>query len=147
MPTSPNVFNVSTEADLNAALQQIDLLPAQNTNYTINFENSITLTSQLDAINLIAGDTLTINGANGTLDGGGVSNGLVVYAGNVAIENLSINNAAATGGAGGDGRRGRRRRRGPRRRAVRWLGWRCDAERRDLHWRQCDRRRRRCVLC
>jgi hypothetical protein len=98
-----NVFNVSTEADLNAALQQIDLSPAQNTNYTINFENSITLTSQLDAINLIGGDTLTIDGQSHALDGGGANNGLLVYAGNVAIENLSINNAAATGGAGGGG--------------------------------------------
>src|SRR4051812_4598360 len=79
MPTTS--FTVANTADLNAALQQIDLggtSSAPNTNYTISFTQSFTLTGQLYAINLASGDKLTIQGNGAALDGGGQYNGFFV---------------------------------------------------------------------
>ncbi len=42
-----------------------------------------------------------LDGAGGTLDGGGTQRGLFVYAGKVTIENLTLQNMLAQGGAGG----------------------------------------------
>ena len=62
------------------------------------------------AINLESGSSLTIAGTTGfggvevqTLDGGHSQRGLFVYAGNVTVENLTIQNMSAVGGAGGGG--------------------------------------------
>ncbi|HTW71161.1 MAG TPA: Hint domain-containing protein [Acetobacteraceae bacterium] len=101
-----NSFAVTSEAELNAALAAIDLTGASsapNTHYTIAFANNITLGSDLYAINLASGDTLTIIGNGDTLDGGGVTRGFFVYAGTVAIGNLAIDDAVAQGGTGGGG--------------------------------------------
>ena len=99
-------YLVATEADLNAALAQIDLTgnsSAPNIGYTINFTASFTLTTDLYAINLAGGSTVTINGTGFTLDGGGAYRGFFDYAGGLTLENLTIQNTIATGGAGGSG--------------------------------------------
>ncbi|MGI4977203.1 MAG: Hint domain-containing protein [Janthinobacterium lividum] len=100
MPTS---FTVGSEADLNAALAQIDVSGASSapsTAYTIALSGSITLSTDLDAINLAPGATLAIQGNGHTLDGGDVHRGLFAYAGGVTVSNLAIDNARATGGLG-----------------------------------------------
>ena len=63
----------------------------------------MTLNSSLDAINLTSGDTLTIDGAGGALDGAGAYRGLFVYSGAVTIKNLTIQNAVARGTTGVSG--------------------------------------------
>jgi hypothetical protein len=84
MPTS---FTVTDEADLNSAIQQIDLTgssSAPNTNYTITFGAGLTgadalqLTTDLDAINLASGDALTINGGGAEMTGLGDQRGFFV---------------------------------------------------------------------
>jgi hypothetical protein len=98
---------VTDTASLNAAIETIDLATQHGTlgAYTIDLANNITLTTQLDAINIAAGASLTIAGAGGggTLDGANTYNGLFVYSGTVTVENLSIDDAVAEGGAGGSG--------------------------------------------
>ncbi|MFZ2068373.1 MAG: hypothetical protein WAV27_20565, partial [Xanthobacteraceae bacterium] len=93
---------------LNGAIRTIDTGPAGN--YVIDITGTINLTSQLLAINLPTGSTLTIQGTNGsgvaqvqTLDGGGTERGLFVYAGTVDINNLAINDMVAQGGSGSVG--------------------------------------------
>ena len=83
---------------------------APNTAYTIDITGTIDLTTALLAINLESGSSLTIAGTTGfggvevqTLDGGHSQRGLFVYAGNVTVENLTIQNMSAVGGAGGGG--------------------------------------------
>ncbi|MGC2415120.1 MAG: hypothetical protein WA459_20785, partial [Stellaceae bacterium] len=99
---------------LNGAIRSIDVGGSNalaNTAYTIDITGQIALTSDLLAINLMSGSSLTIEGTNGsggaavqTIDGLGSQRGFFVYAGNVALDNLTIEFAAAIGGAGaGDG--------------------------------------------
>ena len=86
-------FLVASEADLNSALASIDvsgIWSIPNIAYTITLSSGITLATDLDAINLASGDTLTINGAGNALDGAGKYRGLFDYAGNVTLENLTI---------------------------------------------------------
>lgn len=102
----PVVFDVANEADLNAALTQIDLTGASSapdTAYTIGISSSFTLNTDLYAINLASGDTLAIQGNGHTIDGGGAYHGLFDYAGKVAINDLAISDAAAIGGSGNGG--------------------------------------------
>jgi autotransporter-associated beta strand protein len=99
-------YSVASEADLNAALTQIDLgghSAAPNVAYRITFTAGFTLTTDLYAINLPTGSTLTIDGAGFALDGGGKYRGFFDYAGGLTLENMTIQNAVATGGAGGTG--------------------------------------------
>ena len=99
MPTS---FSVANEAQLNAAIQQIDVggaSAATNTAYSITLTAGFMLTGNLDAINLASGSSLTVQGSNATINGGGVQRGFFVYSGTVAIDNLAITDAVATGGA------------------------------------------------
>jgi hypothetical protein len=101
-----NRYLVGSEADLNAALAQIDVggkAAAAGQFYTIVLTAGFTLTSDIDAINLMAGDTLRIDGAGNTIDGGGVYRGFLDYAGGLQLANLTIQNAVASGGAGGAG--------------------------------------------
>jgi hypothetical protein len=101
--------NVSSAATLSADIKAIDLASqadgGNGTHYSITLKAGATLTeaAQLSAVNLAAGDTLTIKGAGSTLDGGHRYNGLFVYSGAVTIQNLTIANAKAVGGAGGPG--------------------------------------------
>jgi len=99
-------FLVASEADLNAALAQIDLtgrFSAPNVAYTITFTASFALTADLYAINLASGSAVTINGAGFTLDGAHTYRGFFDYAGGLTLRNLTIQNAVATGGTGGSG--------------------------------------------
>jgi autotransporter-associated beta strand protein len=90
---------VANASDLVTALTTVDNNPA--TSYTITFTASVTLNAgtTLPAIN--TSSTLTINGGNFTLDGGGVQRGFLAYAGTVGINNLTIANTQALGGSGG----------------------------------------------
>ena len=99
-------FLVASEADLNAALALIDVggkFATPNVAYTIMFTAGFTLTTDLDAINLAGGSSVTINGAGFTLDGAGTFRGFFDYAGGLTLSNMTIQNAVATGGAGGSG--------------------------------------------
>src|SRR6516165_3153156 len=81
MMTIQTNFAVSTEADLNNAIQAIDASGADaatNTACKIDITGPISLTSGLQGINLDSGSSLTIAGTNGsggatvqTIDGGG----------------------------------------------------------------------------
>jgi hypothetical protein len=101
--------DVTSLAALNADIEAIDLASqasgGNGTHYTITLGAALTLTeaAQLDAINLAGDDTLTINGAGSTLDGGNTYRGLLVYSGTVTIEDLAITNAIAQGGSGNAG--------------------------------------------
>jgi hypothetical protein len=92
-------LSVGSFAALNEAISAVD---AQTTgSYTITVTGSITETTYLTALDLASGVSVTIDGGGFTLDGGGAYRGLFVYAGNVTIENLKIQDAHAVGGAGG----------------------------------------------
>jgi hypothetical protein len=98
--------NVSTIAQLNAAIEVADALGVNAGTYTITLTSDISFGgTALEAINLKTGVTLDIVGTNGSssyaLDGGGAGRGLFVYAGTVAIKDLLIENMSAVGGTGG----------------------------------------------
>ncbi|WP_168858726.1 Ig-like domain-containing protein [Bradyrhizobium brasilense] len=103
---STRVFNVSNVTELNAAILQMDSggqNAAPNANYTINITASFSLSSELYALNLLSGSSVTINGSDGhggthTIDGLNAQRGFFVYAGNVNLENLTIQNTVAAGG-------------------------------------------------
>ena len=104
MPT----IDVSSESDLNNAIQEVDS-PLFPNNFVIDITGPISLTSQLLAINLQSGSTLTIEGTNGsggaqvqTINGANAYNGFFVYSGDVTIENLTLQDMKAQGGGGGD---------------------------------------------
>ena len=105
-------FSVSTEAQLNSAFEQIDVggrSSAAGASYTITLASGLTganalqLTTELEAVNLASGDSLTIVGNNDAINGDNAQRGLFVYAGEVRIENLTLENMVAQGGAGGAG--------------------------------------------
>ena len=97
-------FRVRPEADLNAALQQIDLTgssSAPNTAYTITFANGIDLTSQLDAINLASGQprwTLDLGTHPDVQAPGMIYGGVVIHGGRIYVAtcNLDGSNARQT---------------------------------------------------
>jgi len=95
------VINVNDASGLAAAIAQVDTNASAQ--YVINLQNSITLTagSTLPAFNSTS--SVTVNGNNFTLNGGGIQRGIFVFSGNVAIDNITIQNAQALGGAGGSG--------------------------------------------
>ena len=94
------VINVSDGATLSAAIAQAD--SNASTSYVINFQNNITLSgAAFDTLNAFnTTSNVTVNGGGFTLDGGGVQRGFFVYAGNVAINDLRIQNTQALGGNG-----------------------------------------------
>ncbi len=99
-------YSASSASSLSGEIKTIDEQSSGNgTNYVINLTAGATMNESPapEAINILAGDTLTINGQGATLNGQGSYRGLFVYAGVVTIENLTIENAAAIGGAGGQG--------------------------------------------
>ncbi|WP_306577633.1 VCBS domain-containing protein [Bradyrhizobium sp. SRS-191] len=103
-----NVYTVHNAAELNAALVAVSQggsAAAANSNYSIELAADISIASlgtNLSAINLASGSSLVIHGAGHALDGGGAYRGLFVFGGNVALDNLDINNTVAQGGAGGN---------------------------------------------
>ena len=93
-------LTVNTASDLVSALTTIDNNPT--TAYTVNITGALSLgSSTLPAINTAS--TVTINGpsAGAVLDFGGATRGFLVYAGTVAFNGLTIQNAVALGGNGG----------------------------------------------
>ena len=99
-------FTVASEADLNKALEEIDAggpLADRNTHDTITLTANITLSTDLFAINVPSGNSLTINGQGFTLDGDGRYRGFFDYAGMFSLNNITIQNTVAAGGAGGGG--------------------------------------------
>jgi autotransporter passenger strand-loop-strand repeat protein/uncharacterized repeat protein (TIGR03803 family) len=103
MPTT--TFTVSTESDLDSAIQLVDeggADAAADTAYTIDIAGPIDLGAGLPPVDLASGSSLTIAGTGGaqaeTL-GDGSEAGLVVSAGNVTVENLTIANAVAQQGS------------------------------------------------
>jgi hypothetical protein len=99
-------FSVSNEAQLNAAIAAIDVSGGASVGgmaYAIDLAASFSLTGDIDAINLAPGASLTIDGGGHTIDGAGAHRGFLDYSGALTLENLTIQNAVATGGAGGSG--------------------------------------------
>ena len=94
------VPTVDTEAELNAALLSIASRNAAN---TINIGASFTLDTDLAAINLGAGGSLTINGNGFAIDGNKAWRGLTAYSGSVTVNDLRLQDMLAQGGKGGDG--------------------------------------------
>ena len=105
--TPRNIMLVHNATELNNALLAVSVggSAAGNAHNAIQFANNIsiaTLGTNLAAINIANGSDLTINGAGFTLDGADTYRGLFVFGGTVAIDDLNIANARATGGNGGN---------------------------------------------
>ena len=102
-------YSIGSEADLNNALQQIDIggassgQPTYTFTFTADLKDASALSADLDAINIGSGSTLNILGANYILDGANIFRGFFVISGTVNISDLTIQNTSATGGAGGAG--------------------------------------------
>ncbi len=95
-PASAAVFDVSTEAELRAAIF------AANTNGvddTINLAGNITLTQSLPMIT----NNVAVAGGGHTLDANNAGRAFFVQAGTVTLSDITIDNARAQGGNGGDG--------------------------------------------
>jgi hypothetical protein len=100
---SIDVMAVSNLAELNTAIVAADNAFAGSGAFQIVLDGNIALTGALEAINLKSGVTLDIDGGGYVLNGENSQRGLFVYAGDVTIENLTIENATARGGAGAGG--------------------------------------------
>ena len=104
------IETATTEAALNADIAALNNQTTPGA-YVIDIAAPITLDTALSAIDLHSGVSLTIEGTNSsggaaplqTIDGNEQYQGLSVEAGNVTIDNLLIQNAAAEGGSGQDG--------------------------------------------
>jgi large repetitive protein len=99
-------FSVGSASDLASVLGVIDVggfLSSVHTDYVINLTGDVLLTGGLPAVHLAAGDTLTINGAGHSIDGGNTYTGLYLQSGTVAISNLTIKDTVERGGGGGLG--------------------------------------------
>jgi uncharacterized protein with beta-barrel porin domain len=95
------VINVTDASSLAAAIAQVDTNASAQ--YVINLQNSITLTAGSTLPAFDSTSSVTVNGNNFTLNGGGIQRGIFVFSGNVAIDNITIQNAQALGGAGSSG--------------------------------------------
>jgi hypothetical protein len=100
-------FTINTQADLFAAIAAINLggaSSAPNTSYAFTIAASLTLTADIPAIDLAAGDTLLISsGASNppTISGRSKYHGFAIDAGAVSFADLSLANLTAPGGTGG----------------------------------------------
>src|SRR5215831_13415944 len=111
--TSENGASSTALSGLNNVIQSIDVggaNAATGTNYIVTVAGPIDLTTDLTAIDLASGSTLTIvgvdsagNPAIATIDGLGDQRGFFVYSGSVTLADLQIANTTAQGGAGGGG--------------------------------------------
>ena len=132
---SGTTFVVGTEAELNQAIADVDAATAPGA-YTIQLNGNVTegadtgdaitfegqtlsAPADLYAFNLQSGVSVTLNGAGFALDGASKYRGLFAYAGDLTVENLTIQNA---GGHRRVGRRRWRRRRRAGRRVCSWRG-------------------------
>ncbi|WP_284947090.1 Hint domain-containing protein [Acidisoma cladoniae] len=100
---STEVFVAATQAELQSDIDSADQGAPAGTSIEIDLGADITLNHDLDAIDLEAGESLTINGEGHVLDGAGMYRGIFAYAGTTTIENLGLNDMRAQGGAGGLG--------------------------------------------
>ncbi|WP_213737477.1 autotransporter-associated beta strand repeat-containing protein [Bradyrhizobium sp. dw_411] len=102
---SPVIFNVANETQLINAINAMSVGGSQSSAplFQINFTQTITLNSNLPALDLANGSSLVINGNGFDLDGANQYRGLFVFAGSVAIDNLNIEHTLAQGGTGGTG--------------------------------------------
>jgi Bacterial Ig-like domain len=102
--SAPITFNVSNQADLVNAIDAMSQggSQADAPQYLINFLQSVTLNSNLPALNLASGSSVTIQGNHFNLDGANQYRGLFANSGSIAIDNLNIEHAVAHGGAGGN---------------------------------------------
>ncbi len=99
-------LTANSQASLANAITAADVQATPiGTTFVIDIAPSATinLTSELPAIDLAPGNALVINGAGSKLQGDGNERGFLVYAGSVAIANLTITNTVAVGGNGGNG--------------------------------------------
>jgi hypothetical protein len=100
------VYTVTNDADLAADIAAIDAASQAGngggTTYQINIAANATLTetSALPVINLNGSDSLTIQGNGAVLNGNGQNPGFIVEGGSVTIDNMTIENAVATGTIG-----------------------------------------------
>ncbi len=90
---------VGSASELN---QDLAAIAGGTSNYTITFGNGFTLDTDLLAVNLGAGGSLTLEGSGLTINGGGTHRGFFDYAGVLILDNLTIADAVATGGSGGN---------------------------------------------
>ena len=105
---SRTTYTITSVADWNNDISAINFASQQTgatpVDYIFNIApasgTTIAQSAALDAVNLAAGFELLINGGGNTRDGGGLYNGLFVYAGVVDIANLTIADARAVGGGG-----------------------------------------------
>ena len=101
-------FTVTDEAQLDEAIQAISAGGAQaaaNTSYAITLApagGTMKFDDQLDAIDLLSGSSLTIDGQGAILDGQKQQRGFIVSGGTVTLQNLSLTDMLAQGGAGDD---------------------------------------------
>lgn len=105
------VYTVTSESALDAAIAAINSASTTDpagTNYMILLEADLTLTANIQAINLAAGHVLTVEGLNtandlntALIDGDGAHRGFVVNSGSVAFTNLNLQAMNAPGGSGG----------------------------------------------
>lgn len=93
--------NDSGPGSLRQAIVNSNTAGGSNT-ITFSTSGTVTLASELPPIT--SNVSIAANGA--TLDGANAYRGLFVYSGTVGIQNLTIQNAAATGGNGGTGNGG-----------------------------------------
>jgi hypothetical protein len=105
------LFTVTNDAELSAVISAIDVggayADASTADaYTIMLAapgGFLGLSANLPAINLGAGDSLTIEGQHGVLSGSGVARGFYVYSGTVLIRDLVVGATVAKGGDGAAG--------------------------------------------
>ena len=102
-----DTFTVSTQAELNAAIEQLDAAVTPG-NYTITVTGNITegqagQPAGLYVLSLADGVDLTINGNGHTINGGGIDGGLAVTTGHVSISDLTFLDTVAQGGGGSNG--------------------------------------------
>jgi hypothetical protein len=102
--SAPTIY-VSNELQLNQAIAEVDAGYSYSSviQFTANITEGKDSQTDLYALNLAPGVSVTIDGGGYTLNGANTYRGLFVYSGNVTIENLTIANAKAVGGAGGAG--------------------------------------------
>ncbi|HEY1932502.1 MAG TPA: hypothetical protein VGG99_10855 [Acetobacteraceae bacterium] len=104
--TITSSFTVGTEAALDAGLVSIEnggSNAGAGVAYTIALSSGFTLTSDMQAVALLTGSSLTVNGGGNTISGNGQYRGFFAYSGTLTLNDLTLGNMVAQGGAGGSG--------------------------------------------